>query len=109
MYVVPGLKGFSVSSSRAFHSSSVRHVEDYYSVLGVPRAATQKEIKKAYYQVNYRAFHSSNLEVSSCFRTAVLESPAVVVWRYTSSSGILVKILFNVLVLSLLLCKTEVS
>uniref|UniRef100_A0AAR2J6Y9 DnaJ homolog subfamily A member 3, mitochondrial n=2 Tax=Pygocentrus nattereri TaxID=42514 RepID=A0AAR2J6Y9_PYGNA len=44
-----GLAG--LSSSRAFHSSSVRHGEDYYSVLGVPRTATQKEIKKAYYQM----------------------------------------------------------
>lgn len=38
-------------AAAAFHSSAAaRAKEDYYQVLGVPRTATQKEIKKAYYQ-----------------------------------------------------------
>ncbi|XP_017314426.1 dnaJ heat shock protein family (Hsp40) member A3b [Ictalurus punctatus] len=50
-----GCAGFNrlcLFSSHAFHSSSVCHEEqDLYSVLGIPRTATQKEIKKAYYQL----------------------------------------------------------
>uniref|UniRef100_A0A3B1JQE5 DnaJ homolog subfamily A member 3, mitochondrial n=1 Tax=Astyanax mexicanus TaxID=7994 RepID=A0A3B1JQE5_ASTMX len=47
-----GFKGLHVFSSCSFHSSSVRHEkEDYYSLLGLSRSATQKEIKKAYYQM----------------------------------------------------------
>lgn len=46
-----GTKHAAAVASAAFHSSAARAKEDYYQVLGVPRTATQKEIKKAYYQV----------------------------------------------------------
>ncbi|XP_016381166.1 dnaJ heat shock protein family (Hsp40) member A3a isoform X2 [Sinocyclocheilus rhinocerous] len=35
----------------SFHTSSPARKQDFYQILGVPRAATQKEIKKAYYQM----------------------------------------------------------
>ena len=38
----------------SFHTSTVRAAKkkDLYDVLGVPKKATAKEIKKAYYQVS---------------------------------------------------------
>ncbi|XP_072337485.1 dnaJ heat shock protein family (Hsp40) member A3a isoform X2 [Scyliorhinus torazame] len=38
-------------SVATFHSSSSLAKTDYYEVLGVPRNSTQREIKKAYYQL----------------------------------------------------------
>ncbi|XP_041823595.1 dnaJ heat shock protein family (Hsp40) member A3a isoform X2 [Melanotaenia boesemani] len=47
-----GLKSPHVVYTLSFHSSaSSSSKQDYYQILGVPRTATQKEIKKAYYQM----------------------------------------------------------
>lgn len=35
----------------SFHTSAPAYKQDLYQILGVPRTATQKEIKKAYYQM----------------------------------------------------------
>uniref|UniRef100_A0A8C1YLF5 Cytochrome P450, family 2, subfamily K, polypeptide 22 n=1 Tax=Cyprinus carpio TaxID=7962 RepID=A0A8C1YLF5_CYPCA len=52
------LRGMTAVSSSShvickmsFHTSSPAAKQDFYQILGVPRAATQKEIKKAYYQM----------------------------------------------------------
>ncbi|XP_064415255.1 dnaJ heat shock protein family (Hsp40) member A3a [Latimeria chalumnae] len=48
---VSGVKTHPLICAAAFHTSSTYAKQDYYQVLGVPKTATQKEIKKAYYQL----------------------------------------------------------
>ena len=42
---------------RSFHVSGANNKRDYYDVLGVKKNATQKDIKKAYYQVRINDGH----------------------------------------------------
>lgn len=47
-----GFKSPHAVCTLSFHTSApVSSKQDFYQILGVPRTSTQKEIKKAYYQV----------------------------------------------------------
>ena len=49
-----GVKSPHAVYTLSFHTSAPSSSkQDFYQILGVPRTATQKEIKKAYYQVRY--------------------------------------------------------
>uniref|UniRef100_A0A671YBN3 DnaJ heat shock protein family (Hsp40) member A3a n=1 Tax=Sparus aurata TaxID=8175 RepID=A0A671YBN3_SPAAU len=58
-----GIKSPNAVSSLSFHTSApASSKQDFYQVLGIPRTATQKEIKKAYYQMAKKYHPDTNKE-----------------------------------------------
>ncbi|KAI7803293.1 dnaJ heat shock protein family (Hsp40) member A3a [Triplophysa rosa] len=46
-----GVGSSQILCKLSFHTSAPAYKQDFYQILGVPRTATQKEIKKSYYQM----------------------------------------------------------
>ena len=56
---------FSIGQTRSFRTSGKLDKKDYYDVLGLPKTATAKDVKKAYYTV---CFFSIIISVDIRFR-----------------------------------------
>ncbi|KAL6102932.1 dnaja3 [Pungitius sinensis] len=58
-----GVKSPQAAFALSFHTSAAdRSKQDFYQILGVPRTATQKEVKKAYYQMAKKYHPDTNKE-----------------------------------------------